>query len=82
MSRRLLREENEARSSVNADHIPVANAVQIVGGGCYHGPSSWEPPNFKSPPNLQPASRRWIVIAILALIVIVAFGLWRYLSRK
>jgi len=77
-----LREGNEGESSVNADHIPVANASQIVPGGCYHGPSSWEPPNFKSSPNLPLASRRWIVIPILAFIVIVVFGLLRYFSRK
>jgi len=82
MSRRLLRERNEDESCVNADHIPVANASQIVQGGCYHSPSSWEPPNFKSLANLRPAPARWIVTAILALIIIVAFGLWRYLSRK
>jgi hypothetical protein len=80
MSRRLLRDGNEGESSVNGVHIFSANTSQIVEGGCY--PPSWRSPNFKSPPNLQPASRRWIAVAFLLLVVIVAFAMWRFLSRK
>jgi hypothetical protein len=82
MGRRLLREANEGESSVKAVDIPFSNTSQIVEGGCYHGPSSWGSPNFKSPPNLKPASRRWIVVAFLVLVAIVAFAVWRFLSRK
>jgi hypothetical protein len=79
MSRRLLRDRNEGESSVNGVHIFSGNTSQIVEGGCYQ--PSWTP-DFKSPPNLQPASRRWIAVAFLVLVVIVAFAMWRFLSRK
>ena len=83
MSHRLLREGNEGESSLNGVQNFSANASQIVAGGCYGPPSlpSW-PPNFKSPPNLQRASRRWIVVALLLLVVIIGFAIWRFLSRK
>jgi hypothetical protein len=79
---RFLRERNEAENSVNAVDTPFSNISQIVEGGCYHGPSSWESAKFESPPNLGPASRRWIAVAALALIVIIAFTVLRYFSRK
>jgi hypothetical protein len=82
MSHRLLREGNEGESSVNAVDIPFSNASQIVEGGCYDGPSSWESAKFKSPANLQPEPRRWIAIAALVLVVIVAISVWRFFSRK
>src|SRR5215475_9029407 len=83
MSRRLLREGNEGESSLNGVHILSANTSQIVQGGCYGPPSppSWSP-NFKSPPNLQPASRRWIAVALLLLAVIIGFAVWRFSARK
>jgi hypothetical protein len=62
MSRRLLRDGNEGESSVNGVHIFSGNTSQIVEGGCYQ-PSAT--PDFKSPPKLQPASRRWIAVAFL-----------------
>jgi hypothetical protein len=79
MSRRLLRDGNEGESSVNGVHIFSANTSQMVEGGCYQ--PSWTP-GFKSPPKLQTASRRWIAVAFLLLVVIVAFAMWRFLSRK
>jgi hypothetical protein len=84
MSHRLLRDGNEGESSVNTVAVPFSNTAQIVEGGCYHGSPLPEPrpPNFKSPPNLKPAPRWWIVVAIIALIVIVAFALSRYFSRR
>jgi len=83
MSRRLLREGNEGESSLNGEQTFSPNVSQIVEGGCYGPPSppSWSP-NFKSPPNLQPASRRWIAVALLLLVVIIGFATWRFLSRK
>jgi len=83
MSRRLLREGNEGESSLNGEQIFSPNVSQIVEGGCYGPPSppSWST-NFKSPPNLQPASRRWIAVAFLLLVVIIGFATWRFLSRK
>jgi len=83
MSRRLLREGNEGESSLNGAQILSPNVSQIVEGGCYGPPSppSWSP-NFKSPPNLQPASRRWIAVALLLLVVIIGFAVWRFSSRK
>ena len=83
MRRRLLREGNEGESSLNGAQILSQNVAQIVEGGCYAPPSppSWSP-NFKSPPNLQPASRRWIAVALLLLVVIIGFATWRFLSRK
>jgi hypothetical protein len=80
MNNRLLRDGREGERS-NPVHIFSANTSQIVEGGCY-GPPSWRPPNFKSLPNLRPASRRWVAVAFLLLVVIVAFAMWRFLSRK
>jgi peptidoglycan/LPS O-acetylase OafA/YrhL len=37
---------------------------------------------FKSPTNLQPEPRRWIAIAALVLVVIVAISVWRFFSRN
>jgi hypothetical protein len=80
MSRRLLRDGNEGESSVNGVHISSTNTAQIVEGGCYF--PSERSPNFKSPPNLQPASRRWIAVAFLLLVVVVAFAMRSFLPRK
>jgi hypothetical protein len=84
MSSGLLQKVNEGESSVKAVDIPFSNTSQIVEGGCYHFSPLPEPrpPNFKSPPNLKPAPRRWIVVAVIALIVIIAFALGRYFSRR
>ena len=70
MSRRLLREGD-----------PPDTSAQIVQGGCY-APSPWDAPRFKSPPNPQPASRRWVVVAVVALVVLLLFAMRRYFSRR
>jgi hypothetical protein len=80
MRGRGLRDGSAGESPVNAVDIFFSDAPQIVEGGCCS--PDWGSSNFKSRPNLQPAPRRWIAVAALALIVIVAFGLLRYFSRR
>ena len=84
MTLRLLREGNEGESSVKAVDIPFSNSPQIVEGGCYHGSPLPEPrpPNFKSSQNLKPASRLWVVVAVIGLIVMISFALSRHFSRR